>query len=274
MRKVKDTPLSPKTHPTRHIPPILLTRFTGIRGVQRVTTEEFSDFSYRCHSTTIATPSCCGSSARWGKRQQSTSNSGNGRRNGNMTAKTMDGATTTRQQCNGHSSGTAMAGSVAAAWAAQEWWRQCGFGRGGGGYSTAAAGSSRVAGQRLRWQHGKDNNSATVAAGWQWWWRRQRGGGGQLGSLTAAWGQRGGSVAAAWQQCGSSLACLAVTPRREVRAAQRWRWRQRVGGGRQCVSSAYVGSATEAGIAVAAAATAVLPPVEVKITIMLATNKQ
>jgi len=49
------------------------------------------------HSTTIATPSRCGSSVRWGKRQQSTSDGGYGQRNGNTTAQAMDGATATRR---------------------------------------------------------------------------------------------------------------------------------------------------------------------------------
>ena len=65
------------------------------------------------------------------------------------------------------------------------------------------------------------------------------------------------SLAALWQRGGSAVT-LAVAPRREVRAAQRWRRRQCVDGGRQCV-----GSAMEA-----AALTVVLPPVEVKITIL------
>ena len=49
------------------------------------------------HSTTIATPSRCGSSVRWGKRQQSTSDGGYGQRDGNTTAQAMDGATATRR---------------------------------------------------------------------------------------------------------------------------------------------------------------------------------
>jgi hypothetical protein len=35
-------------------------------------------------------------------------------------------------------------------------------------------------------------------------------------------------LAAAWRQRGSSAACLAVAPRREVRAAQQWRWQRAV----------------------------------------------
>ena len=49
---------------------------------------------------TIATPSRHGSSVHWGKRQQSTSNDGNGRCNGNTTAITLDGATATQRRCN------------------------------------------------------------------------------------------------------------------------------------------------------------------------------
>ncbi len=152
------TPPSPKTHPTRGVPPIVWTGFTGICGGQHVTAKEFNNFLYLCHS---ATPSCRGSSARWGKRQQSTSDGGDGQHDSNGTAIAMDGVTAMRRQCNGSSSGVATAGSKAAASAARGWRRQRGGGRGGAGCSTAVAGS-RVAGQRRWWQHG--NNSGSVAS--------------------------------------------------------------------------------------------------------------
>jgi hypothetical protein len=139
------TPPSPKTHPTRRVPLIVWVGFTGIRGGQRVTTKEFDDFLYRRHSATIATPSHRGSSAHWGKRQQSTSNGGDGQYNGNAMAMAMDGVRATQRQCDGRSSGAAMVGSVAAASAAQGWREQRRGGYGGAGCSTAAAGS-RVAG--------------------------------------------------------------------------------------------------------------------------------
>ena len=94
-----------------------------------------------------------------------------------------------------------------------------------------------------------------MAAAAQRW---QHGGGGQLGSLATALQQRGGSAVT-----------LAVALRWEVQEAQRWQRGQCIGGGGQCVDSAM-----EASIAAAAAATAVLPPLEVKITIVIATNKQ
>ena len=89
-------------------------------------------FLYPHHSATIATPSCCGSSTRWGKRQPLTSNSGNGQRDSNMTAMAMDSTRATQWQYNGRRSGAATAGSAAAASAAsaasaaQGWRRQRG----------------------------------------------------------------------------------------------------------------------------------------------------
>ncbi len=112
-------PLSPKTHPTRRVPPIVWVGFTGICGGQRVTTKELDDFLYRRHPVTIATPSRCGTSTRWDYRQQSTSNSDNGQRNGNTTAMAMNIAMATQRQFDGRSSGAATAGSVETASAAQ-----------------------------------------------------------------------------------------------------------------------------------------------------------
>ncbi len=93
--------------------------------------------------------------------------------------------------------------------------------------------------------------------------------GGSIGSArVAGGGGGGGSVVvaaslAALRQRGGSAASLVVALLREVRAAQRWRWRQCIDGGGQCV-----GSTMEADIPAAAAPTAVLPPVEVKISIL------
>jgi hypothetical protein len=274
------TPPSPKTNPTRRVSPIVWAGFTGIRGGQRVITEEFDNYLYRSHSATIATPSHCGSSARWGKRQQST------------VMVVMDIATATRQQwqwtarrqCNGNVTAAAVArqwraprqrhrqreggvGSAVAALAAAaaaQLRQAAGWQGSGGGGSTGTTAAAR---QRW-WQCGGSAVAAAAAAAaarrqrWQQWgrWRRwrQRGSGNQLGSLAAALRQRGGRASS-----------LAVAPRQEVRAAQRWRGWQCVGGGGQCI-----GSVMEADIAAAAAPTAVLPPVEVKITIVVATNKQ
>jgi hypothetical protein len=138
------TPPSPKTHLTCRVPLIVWAGFTGIRGGQRITTKDFDNFLYRLHSATITTPSCCESSACWGERQQSTSDGGDGQRNGNMTATVINGAKAMQRQCDCRSSGTATAGSVAVASAAQGWQWQRGGGPCGASCSTAAMGS-RVA---------------------------------------------------------------------------------------------------------------------------------
>jgi hypothetical protein len=86
--------------------------FTGVRGGQRVTTREFDNFSYCRHSATIATPYRRESSACHGKKkQQSTSNGGDGRRDGNVTATEMNGTTAKRLQRDGDNDATVTTGS-------------------------------------------------------------------------------------------------------------------------------------------------------------------
>jgi hypothetical protein len=258
------TPPSSKTHPTRHVPPIVWAGFTGIRGGQRITTKEFDNFLYHRHSATIATPSCCKSSARWGKRQQSTIN--------NQPAMVaMDSMTATRWQrqwtarCQRDGNATATAAARQQREARRQHWQR-GAGRGGASCSTAATGS-RVAGQQRQWQHRNDSSSTatafgSAAAAAAWRQRRQQRGGGS-GS-----GGGGGLAAALWQH-GGSAASLAVALQREVRTVQGWRRWQCIDGGRQCV-----GSAMETDIATAAAPTTMLSPIEVKINTVKATNKQ
>jgi hypothetical protein len=210
------------------------------------------------HSATIATPSHCGSSTRWGKRQtinqqrwlwtaqRQRDSNGNGRRHGNATA--MRRPQQRRGNGGQHDSGIGRA-RVAAAARRRPWRRRLQHSCGGQQGGRAAA---VVAAQEQQRQRGKGGGSAVAAAAAARRRRRQQG------------SSSGGSVAVAaraLQQPGGSAASLAGAPRREVQAAQRWWRRQCIDCGGQCVDSAM-----EVDIATAAALTAVLPPVEVKIS--------
>ena len=119
-----------------------------------------------------------------------------------------------------------------------------------------------MAGQWQWWQHRNDSGSTamTVAV----WWQCDGSGGG--GSSVAAAVAAVEAVATVWRwrpawQLDSRAASLEAALWREAWTAQRWRRQQHGGSEGQCV-----GSAMEAGIAAAAAPTAVLPPVEENIS--------
>ena len=173
---------------------------------------------------------------RWGNGRQHSGSIGSTRVAG--TARRRPWRRRLQHSCNGQQGGRA-AVAVAVAVAAWEQQQQRGNGRGSAVAVWWQCGGSAVA-------------AATTAAA------ARLGGGGQLGSLVAA-----------LRQHGLSAASLVIAPQGEVWAVQWWWQQQCVGGNGQCVSSGM-----EAGTAAAAAANAVLPLVEEKITIVLATNKQ
>jgi hypothetical protein len=165
-RRTKDKPPSPKSPLTRHVPPILWVGFTGIRGGQRVTNGEFDDFSYHRHSATVDRSHPLSSweqRAPWGKIQQSTSNGGDERRDADMTATAMDGATTMHWQRNGDNDRTATTGGGSLAAARQRQWWLCNR-------------TTAVTVEAWQWQVGGGVvvTVVAVAAPAAWWCRRRQ----------------------------------------------------------------------------------------------------